>query len=164
MQIEKPSQAGSQTKEGEPHCSSLHICFGGISEVFCCDAQWAQMNTESESCVWEWVSVECLFFLFSSGNGNNLTLFLGGWGCCFFFWIRCVGTVAVGEGGSSSSSSSFPPSFLSLVFFSLARSLSFSSRRANLQAFCGSAGFNGIPVAKRASKCSIRGWQRGRCI
>lgn len=34
MQIEKPSQAGSQTKEGEPHCSSLHICFfGGISEV-----------------------------------------------------------------------------------------------------------------------------------
>ena len=78
MQIEKPSQAGSQTKEGEPHCSSLHICFGGISEVFCCDAQWAQMNTESESCVWEWVSAECLFFWFSSGNGNNLTLFLGG--------------------------------------------------------------------------------------
>lgn len=33
MQIGKPSQAGSQTKEGEPHCSSLHICFGGISEV-----------------------------------------------------------------------------------------------------------------------------------
>lgn len=33
MQIQKPSQAGSQTKEGEPHGSSLHICFGGISEV-----------------------------------------------------------------------------------------------------------------------------------
>lgn len=50
---ENPSKAGSQTKEGEPHCSSLHICFEGISEGFCVDAHWALMNTESESCTWK---------------------------------------------------------------------------------------------------------------
>lgn len=40
---------------------SLHICFGGISDVS--DAHWARMSTESESFAWEWVSAECpLFF------------------------------------------------------------------------------------------------------
>lgn len=70
MQIEKPRQASSQTKEGEPHCSSLHVCFFFVFFLrniwgFCFDAHWAQMNTDSESCIWEWVSAWMPFFQFS---------------------------------------------------------------------------------------------------
>lgn len=57
MQVEKPSQAGSQTKEGEPHCSSFCSFFKIIIIIFfyiliwdlSSDSQWAQIN--SESCV-----------------------------------------------------------------------------------------------------------------
>lgn len=81
MQIEKPSKAGSQTKEGEPHCSSLHMCFGGIIWGFCGDAHWAQMNTES--CAWMWVSVQCPFFCCFLVETGAVKSFLPP----LFFWL-----------------------------------------------------------------------------
>ena len=59
MQIEKnlARQIHKQKRENltAPLCTSV------LEEYlsFCCEAHWAQMNTESDSCVWEWVSAEC---------------------------------------------------------------------------------------------------------
>lgn len=52
MQIEKPRQASTQTKEGEPHCSSLHVCFFVFFEEYLRFLFWRTLGSNEH---WLWV-------------------------------------------------------------------------------------------------------------